>query len=168
MENYLLVHSRSKCNDGKYLSTFACVNICINNTIYPSVENAFQALKLDFLDEESNMYCLEELKTKFKTCSAKEAKTLGSKTSFKRFKLKLNIEKWNTKSVELMYLLLSIRLSNDLKFKNIIEKYNNFYHYERSGPKSFWGGYFDSNLKIFVGYNQYGKLLSKLKQSFKV
>jgi predicted NAD-dependent protein-ADP-ribosyltransferase YbiA (DUF1768 family) len=165
MEGYLLVHSRSKCNDGKYLSTFASVNICINDTLYPSVENAFQALKLDFLDEDSDMYCLEEFKSKFKTCSAKEAKTLGSKTSFKRFKLKLNTEKWNTKSVGLMYLLLSIRLSNDVKFKQVIEKYGNFYHYERSGPKSFWGGYFDSNTKEFVGNNQYGKLLYKLKQS---
>jgi hypothetical protein len=162
-QNYLLVHSRAATTDGKYLSTFVLNKICHLSKVFPSVEHAFQFSKLSYLDSEISDAMYDKLYNHVLGLSPPEAKSFGSKTNFKKLKINLNTELWNKNSVSVMKTLLIERSKNDLLFNEIIKKFDKIYHYERSGPKSFWGGSFKKNTKVFVGVNMYGKLLEELK-----
>ena len=157
---YLLVHSRAKSEDGKYLSSMNPFIIKYENVEYKSIENAFQAAKIKF-----SMGNNEDLIRVFNciiNAEPKESKKFGTATFFKKNNIKLDRKKWNTESVQIMEKLLQTRYDSDVNFKNIVDKYETFFHYERSGSRSFWGGFFEKSSGNFVGNNMYGKLLKKV------
>ena len=157
---YILVHSRGASDDAKYLSSFTPCVVTWRNKTYPSVENAFQAAKLSYLQNESDN--LEALYKQFTSVSSAEAKKLGTATSFKKHGIILDKKIWNQNSINIMKELLITRYNNDSKFASLLEKYDKFYHFERSGNRSFWGGYFEKESGNFVGQNMYGKLLKNI------
>ena len=169
MMNNIQFFSKSKNLDNRYLSNFQVINegFVINDTFiikklhgrkFHSIENAFQASKL----------CCTNLSNdnldKIQYMTPIEAKKYGSKKNFKILKETLNVQMWNKISKDIMMQLLILRYNNDTKFKNIIisAKKNNviFKHFERSGKKSYWGGFFKEG--IWEGENTLGKLMQKL------
>jgi predicted NAD-dependent protein-ADP-ribosyltransferase YbiA (DUF1768 family) len=173
----LLFHSKSKLDDGKYLSNFArletgsenCVlkidhemfqtpNDILKNKEFLSIEHAFQCYKLaisgaseDVIDK---LMSLEDMK---------EVKKMGGKGSFKKLKLELDVKKWSGISDNLMRHLVKQRLLVDNKYKSIVQKYvsngGKLYHFERSGIKSKYGGYFEKPTGNWVGQNLLGKMI---------
>ena len=156
--SYLLVHSRSSHNDAKYLSTFTPCNIEYNGRLYPSIENAFQAAKLQFITTFTDV---SHIYNKFVNVSPATAKYLGNKSSFNKFGITLDTLKWNTNSTRIMKTLIQLRKNIDPLFTNIINSVDYIYHYERGGKNSYWGGHFDKKTLEFVGHNMYGKLLKQ-------
>ena len=69
----------------------------------------------------------------------------------------------------IMESLLMSRYVNDINFQHTVDELNNngviLYHFERSGAKSFWGGYINKD-GVFVGNNKLGKILMKLGKEF--
>ena len=156
MSKYLLVHSRGASGDAKYLSSFAPCNIQYNDRNFPTIENAFQAAKLEYV---SGLSDLSEIYKQFENVQPAQAKKLGSKSSFKKLGITLDVHNWNINSTRIMTNLIQLRSEVDPLFLSIRRKYDKIYHYERSGSKSYWGGYFDKKTKQFVGQNMYGQLL---------
>lgn len=154
----LLVHSRAKSRDGKYLSTFTPFEMVFNGEKYPSVENAFQAAKLSYACGSDDN--IAQLRTLLKECSAKDAKALCGKNGFKKYNLTLDTVKWNRNSVNIMKGLIHKRSLQDVDFRVLLKRYDYFYHFERSGKHSFWGGCFRKESGEFLGGNMYGKILS--------
>jgi len=160
--NNILLHSRAKCEGGKYLSNFYTCAILFRRKKFDSVENAFQAAKFQ-LSNKSEYF--EKLNYK----TAIEAKKMGSKGGMKKLGAILDVNEWNKSKDEIMKSILISRYMNNHKFKEIIDDTNSknlqLYHFERSGPNSYWGGCFNKNKTEFVGYNKLGKLLMDLNKS---
>lgn len=172
-ENSLLFFSRSKDNDGKYLSNFAI--LCDGGEIviderYPikmligkrfrSIENAFQASKLAISNAPM------ELINKLEKMEPEDSKKMGSKTMFKKHNLELDVLKWNKESYEIMRLLVLYRFENDSRFRTIIERSvksgKRLKHFERSGEKSYWGGFYEKKTNKWVGRNKLGEILESM------
>jgi ribA/ribD-fused uncharacterized protein len=153
----ILFYSRSKSLDARSLSNFHLIDggIKYKDVSFPSVENAFQASKYLYTNSVHTFL-------KFSYISPKEAKKLGSKSAMKANGVSLNKEMWDSNSWNIMKELIDIRYEADIKFKNTIDRLNQnkilIYHFERSGPNSIWGGYFDKN-KLWLGQNQLGRIM---------
>tara|TARA_B110000027_G_scaffold39016_1_gene43120 strand:+ start:6945 stop:7403 length:459 start_codon:yes stop_codon:yes gene_type:complete len=131
----------------------------LHGKCFHSIENAFQASKLCCAK-----FDIESLDI-IQTLSPLEARNFGSKLNFKKHKKELDITVWNKMSVQVMKKLLKLRYDNDEKFKKTIEFAKNnqlkLKHFERTGSKSFWGGFYkDCEWK---GTNMLGELMQELK-----
>tara|TARA_B110000037_G_scaffold186981_1_gene217286 strand:- start:7261 stop:7770 length:510 start_codon:yes stop_codon:yes gene_type:complete len=168
--SYILFYSKSKNLDHRYLSNFQVIDRGIvidekfpfhelHGKCFHSIENAFQASKLCCAK-----FDIESLDI-IQTLSPLEARNFGSKLNFKKHKKELDITVWNKMSVQVMKKLLKLRYDNDEKFKKTIEFAKNnqlkLKHFERTGSKSFWGGFYkDCEWK---GTNMLGELMQELK-----
>jgi predicted NAD-dependent protein-ADP-ribosyltransferase YbiA (DUF1768 family) len=168
---HILFFSKSKNLEHRYLSNFQIVDegFIIDDTFifkemigrkYHSIENAFQASKLCCaVFERDSLDKMEKI-------SPLEAKRYGSKANFKKCKMKLDVDEWNRVSTPIMKHLLMLRYNHDHLFRKLIEdtKEENVIlcHFERSGEKSYWGGYFKDGQ--WKGKNMLGKLMQQLKK----
>ena len=154
--------SKSKGFLEKRLSNFYPSPVYYNGFMYPSIENAFQAAKYEC---SSKPGIAEELAERRVTPAM--AKSLGSKSGMKKRGAVLDVNKWNAKSVRMMKQLVNSRMKTDGLYREIILKARKdkvpFFHFERSGRKSFWGGNFPQGTSQipsnFVGENMLGKIL---------
>ena len=169
---HLLFFSKSKNLSNRYMSNFTNVygGITIPETFplteligdnYPTIENAFQAAK----------YCLAgnlkiALELKHKTPSG--AKIMGSKSGMKKYDLVLDTKIWNQLSYPIMMELVRERMKYDELYRLIAKYcvYNNIplKHFERSGDKSFWGGYFKDG--VWCGYNSLGRIIEDVATEY--
>lgn len=162
-EKSILFHSRSKDQRGKILSNFSNVKkgIKIFGETFYSVENAFQAIKFLY-SSEPRMF------KKLANISPKEAKKMGTKTYYKKNNITLNIEKWNNTSQKVMEHLIDLRFLHDETFSTLVKDCNSnaieLFHFERSGEKSYWGGYFSKADGEFYGKNKLGNIIMSLSQ----
>lgn len=167
----LVFFSKSKNLDARYLSNFTIMsglkienihfptpNKVLDNKVFPSIEHAFQGYKLAISNAPESI--INEL---IDSTDAKEVKRMGSKKFFKENGLVLDISSWTSESVDLMRYLVRQRLHIDLKYreiiKNAIDNNVKLYHFERSGKKSLWGGFFEKQTGKWVGQNRLGKML---------
>ena len=133
---------------------------------YPTVEHYFQAMKISYSDapEKAVEYEVDNI---LGEKPASEAKTSGSKTSYKKQKITLNEQEWNKNRDRFMMEGLKARLEVDEVFKNILRatRTQNYYllHYEKSS-NSYWGGTVpkDAPDGNFKGQNTLGKMLMEL------
>ena len=171
---FLLYHSRSKTDDGKYLSNFAKmekeVYIEIDEEKYKrdvlkekkfeSIEQAFQGYKLAISGCSESV--IDDL---INTEDGKEVKKKGGKGFFKKLKLELDISNWSRESDDFMRYLVRKRLMVDERYKEIIgEAINNgvkLYHFDRSGGKSKHGGFFEKTTGKWVGGNMLSKFMEE-------
>ena len=167
-----LFHSRSKCEDAKYLSNFTIVDEgmliedqhypvyggVLVGKMFPSIEHAFQGYKLAM--SGASVTLIDDL---IRTTEMSVVKRMGGRKFFEANNLKLDIQKWTTTSVSLMRYLVRQRLHKDTKYRDIIKKLidNNIkiYHFERSGAKSIWGGYVSKSTGEWMGRNLLGQIL---------
>jgi ribA/ribD-fused uncharacterized protein len=160
--NYVLFHSRAKCNVGKYLSNFYPCTVLFMGKKFDSVENAFQAAKFTLTNKP-------EYFEKISNKSATDAKKLGSKGGMKKLGALLEVNEWNESKDEIMQSLLISRYMNNPKFKETIDELNNnkiqLCHFERSGPNAYWGGCFNKSKTEFLGYNKLGKIMMDLNNT---
>lgn len=166
-DEILVFHSRSKHEDGKYLSNFIPVNEgltveCIKieilkGKVFPSIEHAFQGVKFAMSGAHDGL--LNEL---IQCTDAVQVQKMGQKKYFDKCGLKLDINKWSKCSVPLMRHLVRQRIIKDEKYRNIIEKYHNrLYHFSRAGKRSLWGGYFSKASGLWEGKNLLGKIMDE-------
>ena len=167
----LVFFSKSKNLDARYLSNFTVTDglkietVCfptsnkvLDNKVFPTIGHAFQGYKLAISNAPESI--INEL---IDSTDAKEVKRMGSKKFFKENGLVLDISSWTSTSVDLMRYLVRQRLHIDLKYreiiKNAIDNNVKLYHFERSGKKSLWGGFFEKQSGEWVGQNRLGKML---------
>jgi len=160
-ERSIIFHSKSKDKRGKILSNLSKIEngIKIYGHIFRSVENAFQAIKFLFSSEPMNFKYLSNIQPK-------EAQRMGTKKYYKKNKIVLNIDKWNQISHQVMEHLIDLRYAKDEIFSNVVQDCNDngieLFQFERSGEKSYWGGYFSKIDGEFYGKNKLGKLIMNL------
>ena len=149
-----------------YLSNFTICALLFG--IYYSVEQAFQHKKLllcaeneDEGGEGKDKLSKEILRAK----TSKDAKSLGGKKIYKKYKLKLDLKKWIKLKVreEVMEECLNERFKRDEKFRSILYICYKMgyipFHTERSGKDSFWGGSLKEGVR---GKNILGELMRKI------
>lgn len=131
----------------------------LRGTRYPSVENAFQACKYAISSRP-------EIADELSMCTSKIAKTLGSKSGMRKNNTCIDVAYWNSLSYQCMYQLVQARVSCDDTFHSILKKYRGdgkrLYHFERSGAKSYWGGFFKNDTSEWVGQNNLGRIMEKV------
>lgn len=162
-----IFHSRSKNLRYRYLSNFQTIqngltipdDFIIRGVVgytFPSVENAFQACK----------YAISSLGVEpFLNCTPSEAKSLGSKKGMKSKGATLDTFIWNDISYNVMESLIRVRARVDETFRLMLLRCRLtgtlLFHFERSGEKSYWGGYFKDGR--WVGQNKLGHILNTIK-----
>ena len=160
----IIFYSKSANHKARYLSNFQNLSPLLKipddffipslrGISFISVENAFQACKTS-----AGYYDLEKI-IEFTNCTPQEAKILGSKKN-----LKINTFIWNQISYRCMYELIKLRIKSDGKFYEIIKSEGPFYHFDRSGSKSYWGGYFEDG--VWLGRNNLGEIFNTLSEIF--
>jgi predicted NAD-dependent protein-ADP-ribosyltransferase YbiA (DUF1768 family) len=152
---------------------------------FPSVENAFQAAKYAGYAAPSSAFVKRTQRPLYLSnpendrarkmipinvlgkLNPREAKTFGGKKGMLKndFQLTDPLD-WENDSKRIMNALIRLRYQQDAAFKASIlhfaRKGKKFYHYERSGAKSFWGGYFPKAGGPWVGNNELGKIMNQL------
>jgi|TARA_B110000261_G_C12891201_1_gene280507 predicted NAD-dependent protein-ADP-ribosyltransferase YbiA (DUF1768 family) len=95
-------------------------------------------------------------------CSAKEAKSMGSKGGMKKRRTTLDVKTWNIVSYECMSELLKLRFEQDPQFREtILDADGKFYHIETRSPY-IWGGCMKNG--VWVGQNRLGEIVNSLKK----
>lgn len=155
----ILFHSRSKSDIGRLLSNFYLCPIKHHDVTFSSVENAFQASK--FLMSNKQEYF-----THLCDVSPAEARKMGSKSGMNKVGAKLDISAWEKSKNILMESLIIQRFHSDSAFNmelsKLIKNNVHLYHFERSGAKSYWGGFFCKKDNVFKGQNRLGEILMKV------
>ena len=169
--SYIMFFSKSKNLDHRYLSNFQVIDkgIVIDENFpfrelhgerFHSIENAFQASKLCCANFDTESLDI------IQTLSPSDARKFGSKSNFKKHKKELDITTWNKMSIQVMKKLLKLRYDNDEKFRKTINFAKNNHiklkHFERTGSKSFWGGFYKDG--EWKGTNMLGELMQELKK----
>lgn len=138
----------------KKLSNFWPSEIIYKGEIYPSVEHAFAAAKYTFA-QGGDIPDLREL-------SGGDLKRAHGRRGMKSRGFVLDMHAWDAAKVSIMWSLLVQRLTHDKEFRTILESLSNTYilHFERSGPRSFWGGVYRN--EVIEGQNVLGKMMMEL------
>ena len=148
----------SKSKDTKWLSTFNRGNSFeYNDLIYPTVEHAFHAQKLDPSDDK-----LEEYQKLFtdENLEPNEAKKLGGRKNFEGNGYKLRSD-WNDKRLEIMEECTeSYYKENKEMMKRLIETGDKKLIHKGFRIDDFWG------VNKNGGNNHHGKILMKLREKF--
>jgi len=148
----------SKSKDTKWLSTFNRGNSFeYNDLIYPTVEHAFHAQKLDPSDDK-----LEEYQKLFtdENLEPNEAKKLGGRKNFEENGYKLRSD-WNDKRLEIMEECTeSYYKENKEMMKRLIETGDKKLIHKGFRIDDFWG------VNKNGGNNHHGKILMKLREKF--
>lgn len=148
----LKFHSRAADENARYLSTMvsAPAPIVHEGERYASIEHAFHAAKLrSKYVPDADPARLTELRQRLQTDGdivlAKDAKSFGGKTSFKRNKIVLDAAAWNADRTVIMKEIASARALVDQRFADILKDAvstdKELRHYERGKAADvFWGG----------------------------
>lgn len=166
----LLFHSRSKTDDGRYLSTMQVSPkpLVYKGNLFATMEHAYHWEKFDenYASHPIPSRLLEfrkRLQIEGDIVDPKEAKKYGGKMSFKQLKVTLDTAKFNPDRVEIMTEIALARIRVDPKFARILLEANTdgviLNHHER-GKKDmvFWGGTQNNLGKIYM---KIGNTLSK-------
>ena len=166
----LLFHSRSKTDDGRYLSTMQVSPkpLVYKGNLFATMEHAYHWEKFDenYASHPIPSRLLEfrkRLQKEGDIVDPKEAKKYGGKMSFKKLKVTLDAAKFNPDRVEIMTEIALARIRVDPKFAEILLKANTdgviLKHHER-GKKDmvFWGGTQNNLGNIYM---KIGNTLSK-------
>lgn len=155
-------YSKSKDKDNlngitnwrKKLSNFWPSEIIYEGETYPSVEHAFAAAKYTFA-QGGDIPDLREL-------SGGDLKRAHGRRGMKSRGFVLDMHAWDAAKVSIMWSLLMQRLTRDEEFRTILGNLSNTYilHFERSGPRSFWGGVYRN--EVIEGQNMLGKMMMEL------
>lgn len=171
----LKFHPRAANEDARYLSTMvnAPNPIIHEGEQYASIEHAFHAAKLrpkyvPDVDPAKLADLRKRLQTDGDVILAKDAKSFGSKSSFKKNKIALDEAGWNADRVLVMKEIASARALVDKRFADILKEAvangTELRHYERGkADEVFWGG--DRNALGRV-YMEIGKDLIAEGQQF--
>lgn len=156
------------------LSNFFPSPVIYKEEEYPTVEAGFHAAKTDFLsklaaqlDEMPRAEVVRTLKKRLQdpATSPPEAKRLGSRGSFAKLGLDLDVEKWNAARKEVMKSLLQSRYARDARFRLLVDKCKEhsikLLHFDRT-RNSFWGGVRDKRTGQWRGENTLGVLMGQL------
>lgn len=130
-------------NEYNYLSNMYLTDIKVGNIIYPSVENAFQAMKCADVNDRS----------KFVNISPVEAKKLGRKINMR--------PDWDKIKVDVMYVLVKNKFLNNNTIKNKLCSLDCDIQEDNSWNDTFWG------VCNGVGSNYLGKILMKVRDELK-
>ena len=153
-----VIYYFSKSKDTKWLSTFNRGNSFeYNDLIYPTVEHAFHAQKLDPNDDK-----LEEYQKLFtdENLEPNEAKKLGGRKNFEKNGYKLRND-WNDKRLEIMKECTeSYYKQNKEMLNRLIETGDKKLIHKGFRIDDFWG------VNKNGGNNHHGKILMKLREKF--
>ena len=148
----------------RILSNFHPSEIEVDGRRYNSVEHGFQAAKFLSSDRPREAKEFEIFGTV--GCIPLDAKRAGSRTGFKRKQARLRAAEWEEKRDEVMMRLLRARWDCDLEFRHILQVTHaqqlELVHFERSGPRSYWGAHMCRKTGRVLGKNRLGGLLMQL------
>lgn len=154
--------SNIPANWRKVLSNFYPSPINIDGKKYDSIEHYFHAAKAMCSNKP-------EMAENFISGGSigpnpLDAKRAGGKGAYTKTGALLNINKWNKVRDEVTRKAVLSRYNSDPTYKKIIDRINqkNIYllHFERTGPKSYWGGsYKDGQIR---GENKLGQIIMEL------
>lgn len=161
---YLYFHSRAKHPVEQMLSTFWPAAIKYHGLNFPSIEHAFQAAKFLYSDRPD---LFSEAARRVRGLTAAKAKSVGSKSGFKRLRATLDIDAWNANRLEVMQELVYYRAQHDPAYRQVLKEARDdgilLLHYEKAfgkrGAEPFWGGYFQKETGQYFGKNWLGKLM---------
>ena len=99
-----------------------------------------------------------------------QVKGSSGKGKMKKAGYTLDVVTWNRARVAVMEHLLLARWVSDGEFRSILiaSQGKNLLHFERTGPKSFWGGSIDKKSGEIKGQNTLGKIMMKLRDDYEV
>jgi predicted NAD-dependent protein-ADP-ribosyltransferase YbiA (DUF1768 family) len=149
--------------------------------LFPTIEHAYQAFKYvcSMPDDEKLRALLRRFgvlvfpregklankEADLPLLDVRGAKSAGSKRSMKDRGTALNESAWNGDKVAFMVACVDARISVDPDFRAQLIKVHEdnifLLHFERSGARSFWGGYIPktSDGSCYVGNNMLGRIL---------
>jgi predicted NAD-dependent protein-ADP-ribosyltransferase YbiA (DUF1768 family) len=181
-DKYIQFYSRSADINSRYLSNFTEIPMGLTipknfhvgdmeGITFPTVEHAFQASKLIFSCVAVTSLDITELRElRENKLTPQQAKARGGRKHFNAIGVTLDIEKWNSVAIDVMRDLIAARYATDEPFKNILltakKKQIKFKHYEFSGAKSIWGGFFKG--ETWLGQNQLGKIMDECQYHSRV
>lgn len=146
------------------LSNFWPAQVTIDGRTYPSVEAAFQAAKALHSDKP-------EMAKDFEVGGSvgpdpAVAKQHGSRKVYVAKGAKLKAKEWEAARDAAMMKILQARYDQDEVFRQILEATKalniNLVHFERSGPKAYWGGLVKDG--VVQGRNRLGEMLMALRE----
>jgi ribA/ribD-fused uncharacterized protein len=163
---------------GKYSFVDGTIYEPMSNIIirtFPTVEAAFQACKYLYVKDLDNSTEDLETSANFESVQAQitalsvesnpaEAKRLGSKGTFKRVGLTLDIERWNSVAKQIMTALCveKVKKHDDVRafLKDTQDK--ELLHYTRGD--NYWGGHISRLTGELVGENHLGKIFELIRK----
>jgi ribA/ribD-fused uncharacterized protein len=140
------------------LSNFAPFSVEFQGTVYPSVENAFQAAKYTFTAKP-------ELVVLLHTCGPKEAKRLGSRKGMKEQGVSLDVVQWDDNKDTIMAALIESKISRNPEIRAILEhlkQFDTFSFVHYSLRDMYWGAHVDELGRIKKGLNKLGKIYNDI------
>ena len=179
--------SKSKCATERYLSNFTFFGMGIPFSSggellsFPTIEHAFQTAKYStsMSTGDRTSAAFEQLMQTLQNprTQAADAKTLGGRRSMAAVGFTLVADEWNARSEDIMRQLVRARAGVDDLYAKILRtaalRMIRFYHFERTGSKSVWGGCVPKSMPLLLGlpdYSQWqggnllGKILSEVGQ----
>jgi predicted NAD-dependent protein-ADP-ribosyltransferase YbiA (DUF1768 family) len=171
----ILFYSKSADATCKHISNFTLLTRplvitpdggeTLRGMVFPSVEHAFQASKIVHSGGTVE-HVRRMLAGATEPLTPQQCKRLGGKGGFKSMGLRLDVDTWGDRSVEVMELLLACRARVDGRFADLIAANRRMgkwhAHFERSGGKSFWGGSFARETGRWKGQNVLGRMVDAL------
>ena len=166
-------YSKSSNPDLKYLSNFANTSLIIKKYCFHTPEHAYHAAKCWMAEDKAlGRACARDFMVGGCVgASPLAAKRAGSKASLQSKGIMLRPE-WDHREhkeplkLVAMRKILEARYEQDAKFREVLATVRargaRLLHFERSGSKSFWGGFVCQTTGQQVGGNQLGELLMEL------
>jgi predicted NAD-dependent protein-ADP-ribosyltransferase YbiA (DUF1768 family) len=145
----------------RILSNFHQVQIIVGNNVYPTPEHAFHAAKALCSSHPS----MAHMFTVGGTIGpqAIDAKRGGGKVTYKQYKAVLDETKWLQMRDTVQKDIIDARLKQDPLFLSIlkatVDQNIRLVHFDRSGPRSYWGCTIDKMTGRIQGTNRLGMLL---------
>lgn len=142
-----------------FLSNFELCKVTLDGVDYPSVENAYQAAKLNI---PNNLILTNIIRTDngFDTCTAKQSKRLGRKVILR--------DDWDEIKDDIMYDLVKQKFSRNTKLKSMLMSTGdrelvegNWWH------DNYWGDCSCSKCYDIEGKNKLGKILMRVRDELK-
>ena len=179
--NFVQFFSGSACPTARHLSNFSGKIKLSKHPFHGKnvlVETAFQIEKILFCDPKFFETKIgDKILKKCESFTGVEARRIGGKTFFKNHGIKFD-KKWDGVRRDIMKKIIRRRFASDKLFREILRKFDYFYHFQRRGARSsFWGGAFAGGVKAATkkfgnprlawhGRNELGKILREVKLEF--
>ena len=158
------------CAVVKHLSNFRTLTpqtLSFMGMEFASIEHAFQGAKY-LHTTRPELLSTFSINGVHGQLSGAKIKSAGGRAAMKSHGVELDLSAWDQHSLEYMKLLIRARTKVDRLYRDLIAGFakhkTRIYHFERSGPKSYWGGFFPKDAtrgdpNAWQGKNMLGKLL---------